>query len=197
VLWQSFWSPDAEIAEADQQRAVTGLARMVAHRKPELVPHELKDLLLLHDDAPLAEALRGYSFGADWGSDDGGTIWDHEARSLSLRGDVLLGGYRPFLSLGMVFLAWHALWTRRWAGRSPGKAPLGIRVVRLDGKPLGLLDCFERAGSYAATAGTMGMGFLTVLWDENRRALHDRAAGTVVLRAGGSAETALDAKIQD
>ena len=44
----------------------------------------------------------------------------------------------------------------------PGKALLRIRVIRLDGGPLRLWDCFSRAGGYGASAATLMLGFLVL-----------------------------------
>ncbi len=73
------------------------------------------------------------------------------------------------------FLGW-------WKGRTPGKRLLGVRVVRLDGRPLGYWASFERYGGYAASLFTGLEGFARIFWDPNRQALEDRLAGTVVVR---------------
>ncbi len=80
--------------------------------------------------------------------------------------------------LGIYFTASLAL----WRGRTPGKRLLGIRVVRIDGDPLTTWDAFSRFGGYAASVITGLLGFAQLLWDPNRQALHDRIAGTVVIR---------------
>lgn len=69
----------------------------------------------------------------------------------------------------------------RWRGRTPGKRLLRLRIVRLDGKPLGLWSSFNRFGGYAASIFTGLLGFAEMFWDPNRQALHDRIAGTVVI----------------
>lgn len=76
-----------------------------------------------------------------------------------------------------------------WGGRTPGKRLLGIRILRLDGKPIGWWVAFNRFGGYAASVFTGLLGFFEMLWDANRQALHDRIAATVVVRdhAGRSA----------
>lgn len=70
-----------------------------------------------------------------------------------------------------------------WAGRTPGKRLMGLRVVELTGKPLTTMLCVRRYGGYAAGATTGGMGFLQILWDANRQGLHDKAAHTAVIDA--------------
>ncbi len=80
----------------------------------------------------------------------------------------------------------------RWEGRTPGKRLLGIRVVRLDGRPLGYWVSFERYGGYAASLFTGLEGFARLIWDPNRQALEDRLAGTVVLRDTPEARRRVD-----
>ncbi len=69
-------------------------------------------------------------------------------------------------------------------GQTPGKRALGVRVVRLDGQPVTWWHAFERAGGYAAGLATGTLGFMQIYWDANRQAIHDKVAGTVVIREG-------------
>jgi uncharacterized RDD family membrane protein YckC len=69
-------------------------------------------------------------------------------------------------------------------GQTPGKKALGIRVVRLDGQAVTWWHAFERAGGYAAGFATGLLGFVQIYWDPNRQAIHDKIAGTVVIRDG-------------
>jgi PAS domain-containing protein len=69
-----------------------------------------------------------------------------------------------------------------WRGRTPGKRALGIRVIRLDGQPLGWFASFERFGGYAAALATGTLGFFQILWDRNRQGVHDKISETVVIR---------------
>lgn len=69
-----------------------------------------------------------------------------------------------------------------WRGQTPGKRLLGMRVVRLDGKPMTLWASFERFGGYAASIFTGLMGFIQILWDRNRQGMHDKIVETVVVR---------------
>lgn len=60
-------------------------------------------------------------------------------------------------------------------GTTIGKRLLGLRVARLDGEPVGFVWALVRT-----------LLLLTVIppliWDANRRGLHDRAANTIVVR---------------
>jgi hypothetical protein len=79
---------------------------------------------------------------------------------------------------GLYFTAFVALWN----GQTPGKKLLGVRVVRLDGKPMTLWFSFERFGGYAAGLVTGLLGFAQVYWDRNRQMIHDKIVETVVVR---------------
>ena len=80
--------------------------------------------------------------------------------------------------MGLYFTATVAL----WQGRTPGKRLLRIRVVRLNGKPIGWWAAFERFGGYAAGVATGLLGFAQIFWDKNRQAIHDKIAETAVVR---------------
>ncbi|HEX6468934.1 MAG TPA: RDD family protein [Streptosporangiaceae bacterium] len=60
-------------------------------------------------------------------------------------------------------------------GRSVGKSLLGMRVVRLDGRPVGPLWALVRTALLVVVVPAL-------LWDRDYRGLHDRAAATVVVR---------------
>ena len=72
------------------------------------------------------------------------------------------------------------------AGRrhaTPGKRLLGLRVLKLDGRPLTVWESFERFGGYFISVGTFGLGLLDLWRDPNRRLAHDRVSNTVVVAA--------------
>jgi len=106
--------------------------------------------------------------------------------------DAVSGGFLSWIrglldDLGLGF-GWAALYTTvllAWTnGQTLGKRLLGIRVLRLDAKPITWWVGFERAGGYAAGFATGLLGFAQVYWDANRQAIHDRIVGTVVVREG-------------
>ncbi|MEN9545361.1 MAG: hypothetical protein RLZZ356_93 [Verrucomicrobiota bacterium] len=65
-------------------------------------------------------------------------------------------------------------------GATLGKRLLGLRVVTLDGSPLGYGGAFRRYCSEMLSLLTFGLGYLMVLGPE-RRALHDLISGTQVI----------------
>lgn len=94
-----------------------------------------------------------------------------------------LGTLADDLGLG---LGWSGLYFTAFMaigrGRTPGKRAMGIRVIRLDGIPIGWWAAFERFGGYAASFATGLLGFFQIFWDDNRQAIHDRIAFTVVVK---------------
>jgi hypothetical protein len=122
-----------------------------------------------------------------------------DVKRLGARGDALSAeleeakerrGLRTFLAgifddLGLGF-GWAAVFFTGFLammrGQTPGKKLFGIRVIRLDGKPIGWWIAFERFGGYAASFSVGLLGFLQILWDRNRQGLHDKACETVVIR---------------
>ena len=96
-----------------------------------------------------------------------------------------LGGLFDDLGLGF---GWAAVYFTGFLammrGQTPGKKLAGVRVIRLDGKPIGWWIAFERFGGYAASFSVGLLGFIQILWDRNRQGLHDKACETVVVREG-------------
>jgi hypothetical protein len=95
---------------------------------------------------------------------------------------AMLGRFAEDLGIGfgwagLYFTAFVALWN----GRTPGKRLMRVRVIRLDGKPVGWWMAFERFGGYAASFVTGLLGFIQILWDRNRQAMHDKITETVVV----------------
>jgi uncharacterized RDD family membrane protein YckC len=60
-------------------------------------------------------------------------------------------------------------------GYTAGKRVLGLRVARLDGKPVGLLWALVRTVLFLAVVPPL-------VFDSDLRGLHDKAANTIVLR---------------
>ena len=66
-------------------------------------------------------------------------------------------------------------------GQTVGKMLCRIRVTKIDAKPLSFWESFERYGGYSAGLATGLLGFLQIMWDPNRQAIHDKISETVVL----------------
>ena len=72
-----------------------------------------------------------------------------------------------------------------WAmsGRTAGMAVLGVRVVRADGWAIDPWRGVLRALVFPLSFLLFGLGFLGILVQRERRALHDLIAGTAVIYA--------------
>jgi uncharacterized RDD family membrane protein YckC len=69
------------------------------------------------------------------------------------------------------------------AGKTPGMAMLGILVVKRDGTDLSWIRAFIRALVFPISFMFFGLGFIGLIIGRERRALHDVAAGSVVVYA--------------
>jgi uncharacterized RDD family membrane protein YckC len=87
-----------------------------------------------------------------------------------------------------LLVVWEVVATRIW-GRTPGKAILHIRPVKVAGgqvrfERMSKGTCWARAGSYFGFNVVSVLGLLDVLWclwDGERQCLHDKVASTVVV----------------
>jgi uncharacterized RDD family membrane protein YckC len=66
--------------------------------------------------------------------------------------------------------------------RTPGKRLFGLKVVKRDGSKLSFWGAFERTHGYAYSTSLAMVGFLQVLWDKESTTMHDKIAGTTVIR---------------
>jgi uncharacterized RDD family membrane protein YckC len=99
------------------------------------------------------------------------------ADRLASAGDLaLFAGY---------FIGLHAT-----TGQTLGKSLLGLRVVRLDGGPLGVPASALRMAGYVLSAIPLGFGFWLAAFPP-RRALHDYLGGSIVVRTGAAVEDEL------
>ncbi|MGB6340573.1 MAG: RDD family protein [Candidatus Aminicenantaceae bacterium] len=71
----------------------------------------------------------------------------------------------------------------RFGGRTLGKRILCLQVIDLKKrKRLGWYQAFERTHGYACSALFASLGFLQVLWDAEGLTMHDKIAGTTVIK---------------
>ena len=92
---------------------------------------------------------------------------------------------------GVSLLGYPVAFETRWGGATPGKAALGLRVVTVEGAPIGLRAAAIRGALLTVDALLVPLGALwslAQLSSKQGRRLGDVAAGTVVVRdrhAGG------------
>jgi uncharacterized RDD family membrane protein YckC len=85
------------------------------------------------------------------------------------------------IALGVCFPWAYAVFFWTVTGQTPGKAAMGVRIVRLDGLPMTLWTSIVRGLAYSISLASAGLGFLLVLSDNRRQALHDKFAHTCVI----------------
>jgi uncharacterized RDD family membrane protein YckC len=101
-----------------------------------------------------------------------------------------------FLPLALVFLLYF--WASvAIAGRTPGMAVLGIRVVDREGMPLSGARALVRTLVLPFSALFFGAGFLGLLFGRERRGLHDVAAGSTVVYDWGDRPASLPTPLGD
>jgi uncharacterized RDD family membrane protein YckC len=101
---------------------------------------------------------------------------------------------RANLWVVLAFFAWEFLyyayfWTA--SGKTPGMVLLGVQVVGHDGTPVGSHRGLVRTLAFPLSFILLGLGFLGILLDRDRRALHDLIAGTAVVYCWDAREARL------
>ncbi|WP_122262716.1 RDD family protein [Ornithinimicrobium cerasi] len=158
---------------------------------PSYVPPQPHHQQLQPQDAPVPAPQQTRLRYADWGERVGASLVDYAI----LLGVVLLVG--PLTAFSddldsLAGLAWLAAagylgWLNGSKGQSPGKALMGLKVVRdADGSTLGGPVGVVRAVMLAIMGGLTG-GILFVLavlwpaWDPRKQALHDKVVSATVV----------------
>lgn len=85
------------------------------------------------------------------------------------------------ISFALPFIYFAGFYTH--GGQTLGKRMLNIRVVTLEGRPLGWRQAFARVVGYVLSAMPLYLGYLWALWDRDGAALHDKLSGTRVVCA--------------
>ena len=106
-------------------------------------------------------------------------------RTGALALDAILVGFVIKLLSGGAFPVWFAgycvvLWVLR--GTTVGGAVCGLKVVRLDDRPVDWAVALVRALGGFLSLAALGLGFFWIAFDRERQSWHDKIAGTVVVR---------------
>ncbi len=107
---------------------------------------------------------------------DGGTLrasdWDWLAGALHtfIRGITVLSVAGTVAGLTFETFGW-----------SPGKAAFGLRVLREDGRPPGVVHGAARYVGKAVSGAPLLLGYLWAAWDPQRQTWHDKFASTFVV----------------
>jgi uncharacterized RDD family membrane protein YckC len=85
-------------------------------------------------------------------------------------------------ALALVWGVGYFAWFWSATGQTPGDRVLGLQVIRADnGRPIPMKRAILRVGALVLSAIPFCAGFVMILFDDRRRALHDRLVGTVVV----------------
>lgn len=85
-------------------------------------------------------------------------------------------------SILLVLLATYGALMWKYRGTTVGGIVFGLKVVRLDDRPVDWPTAIVRALASFLSLFAAGLGFLWIVWDAERQAWHDKIAGTVVVR---------------
>lgn len=82
--------------------------------------------------------------------------------------------------LGLIGL--YLVWFWRHGGQTLAMKTWRLKLVSREGGPVGLGQAWLRYGLAVLGLAGLGIGFLWALWDRDRQFLHDRLAGTRLVR---------------
>ena len=91
----------------------------------------------------------------------------------------LIGVFGNFLSFLILAVFLIGFWSA--TGQTPGKAVVGIKIVRLDGTNIGLGNAVLRFIGYIVSSIIFFIGFLMIGWHGKKLGLHDLIAATAVI----------------
>ena len=96
---------------------------------------------------------------------------------------VIMGGAPASRLLGFAFGLLYTIGFWSAGGATPGKMLMKLQIVRADGG--GEIDvgtALLRYLGYFISGIALGLGFLSIIWDAEKRGWHDKIAGTRVIR---------------
>lgn len=100
---------------------------------------------------------------------------------LSGEGNLMLGLTTGLF--GMVLAVAYYVFFTGYCGQTPGKMAVRIKVIRTDGADIGYGSAFlrETLGKFISSI-LLGIGYLMVAFDSQKQGLHDKIAGTYVIK---------------
>jgi uncharacterized RDD family membrane protein YckC len=100
--------------------------------------------------------------------------------------DLLLAGDPALITLVALLVAVATIYVLVFQitlSRTPGMRVLKIRIVDQYGATPSTARVAARTAGYLAAAATLGLGFIWIGFDSEKRGLHDWLSGTYVVRA--------------
>ena len=97
--------------------------------------------------------------------------------------DVLLFVFVVIVAGPKALLLWFVyhvgMWV--WKGTTIGGIVVGVKLVRVDGRPVDVGVALVRAVVSIFSALALGFGFFWVGWNREKQSWHDKVAGTVMV----------------
>lgn len=93
------------------------------------------------------------------------------------------------LVMFLIYTGYFVLFETLWQGQTPGKRLCKIRVIRDDGRPIGIQQATLRS-LLRTFDDTLFLGAFLIMFNRREKRLGDLAAGTIVIQAETPAATA-------
>ena len=91
----------------------------------------------------------------------------------------LTGGFTVVIFI-LTILYFIGFWA--WRGQTPGKMAVGVKIVNTDGSSISVGKSILRYIGYIVSGIIIYIGFLMIAWDGEKQGLHDKIAGTYVVK---------------
>jgi uncharacterized RDD family membrane protein YckC len=94
----------------------------------------------------------------------------------------VLAGLTHVAPLGLLIAVAYFAGMWAWKQTTIGGIVIGLKVVRIDGRPFTFVTAIVRALAAIFSVIVFFFGFLWIGWDVEKQGWHDKIAGTVVVR---------------
>ena len=92
------------------------------------------------------------------------------------------GAPQTIIWLGHIIMFVYVIGFWAWRGQTLGKMLMGVKIIKTDGSPVGIGRAILRYIGYLVSYIIILIGYLMVAWDSKKQGLHDKIAGTYVVR---------------
>ena len=108
--------------------------------------------------------------------------WIIDAIILGVITGILMAIFRTASWLGIPIGIIYVIGFCTWRGQTPGKMAMGVKIIKTDGSPIGIGRAILRYIGYLISAVIIFIGYLMIGWDSKKQGLHDKIAGTCVVK---------------
>lgn len=67
-------------------------------------------------------------------------------------------------------------------GQTPGKMALRLKIITADGSNIKIGRAILRYFGYLVSGLMLGIGYLWIIWDKKKQGIHDKIAGSYVIK---------------